>query len=87
VTRDYELDSSSLKLLTEAASALDRIGQARVLLETGGLIYFDRFNVPRRHPAVSIEQDARLAFARLLRELDLEGSPLPDPRPPRRGRR
>jgi len=87
VVRDYELDESSLKLLTEAATSWDRIQQARVLLETEGLVYRDRFGTPRRHPAVGIEVESRIAFARLLRELDLEGTPLPDPRPPRRGRR
>lgn len=87
VVADYELDESSLKLLTEAATAWDRIQQARVLLESAGLTFTDRFGTPRRHPAVGIESEARIAFARLLRELDLEGSPLPDPRPPRRGRR
>ncbi len=86
VVRDYELDESSLKLLTEATS-WDRIQQARVLLETEGLVFRDRFGTPRRHPAVGIESENRIAFARLLRELDLEGTPLPDPRPPRRGRR
>ena len=87
VVAAYELDSSGLKLLNEAASALDRIQQARVLIESAGLVYLDRFNVPRRHPAVTIESEARTSFARLLRELDLEGAVLPDPRPPRRGRR
>ncbi|MGI8830544.1 MAG: P27 family phage terminase small subunit, partial [Candidatus Limnocylindria bacterium] len=77
VVADYELDESSLKLLTEAATAWDRIQQARVLLESAGLTFTDRFGTPRRHPAVGIESEARIAFARLLRELDLEGSPLP----------
>ena len=86
VVAAYELDSSGLKLLNEAASALG-IGQARLVIESEGLIYRDRFNVPRRHPAVTIESEARTSFARLLRELDLEGAVLPDPRPPRRGRR
>ncbi|MEJ7714176.1 MAG: hypothetical protein WKF40_00095 [Thermoleophilaceae bacterium] len=50
-----------------------------------GTTYTDRFGQPRARPEVNIERDARIAFARLLRELDLDGEPAPDPRPPRAG--
>jgi len=39
---------------------------------------------PRPRPEVAIERDARLAFARLLRELDLGAPPPMEPRPPGR---
>ena len=81
---DYMLSPTDERLLTEAATAWDRIQQARAILEADGLTYRDRFGAPRRHPATSIEAEARIAFARLVRELDLEAMPLPDPRPPRR---
>lgn len=44
----------------------------------------DRFGFPRRHPANNILADSRTAFARLLRELALDGAAGPDeaPRPP-----
>ena len=32
---------------------------------------------------VEVKRDSRLAFARLVREIDLDGAPAPDPRPPR----
>jgi hypothetical protein len=48
-----------------------------------GITFVDRLGYPRKHPALSIEENSRLQFARLMRELDLDGEPLPDPRPSR----
>jgi P27 family predicted phage terminase small subunit len=84
VVADYELEAHHVKLLTLAAEAWDRAQEARKMLAEDGPVYRDRFGAPRKHPAVSIEENARIAFARLIRELDLDGEPLPDPRPPRR---
>ncbi len=83
--RDVAIEASN-KTLAGWGRHLDARNPC-VLLETEGLVFRDRFGTPRRHPAVGIESENRIAFARLLRELDLEGTPLPDPRPPRRGRR
>lgn len=83
VVGTYELEPHHMRLLTEAAVAWDRIQQARELIQAEGLTINGRFG-PRAHPAVAIERDSRIAFARLMRELDLEGAPLPDPRMPRR---
>lgn len=85
ICRDYDLASHHVKLLTLAAQAWDRAEEARRAIEAaGGPFFDDRFGQPRTHPAVAVERDARTAFARLIRELDLEGEPPPDPRPPRR---
>jgi P27 family predicted phage terminase small subunit len=84
VVDEYELTEAHVKLLTLACEAWDRCTEAREVLKAEGLTYLDRFEAPRKHPAVSIEENARMAFARILRELDLEGEPQPDPRPPRR---
>jgi hypothetical protein len=62
-----------------------RAAQARVLIADEGPVWTDRFGAPRKHPAVQIEEVARLQFARMMRELDLDGDPRPDVRPPRRG--
>jgi hypothetical protein len=56
------------------------------VIDREGIVVSGRFG-PRPHPAVGIEKDSRIAFARLMRELDLDGEPLPDPRLPRRGGR
>jgi len=84
VVGTYALEEHHERLLTLAAEAYDRASEARETLAAEGTYFTDRFGTPKSHPATSIERDARLAFARLIRELDLDGEPLPDPRPPRR---
>lgn len=83
---EYEdMEDHHVRLLTLCAEAWDRAEQARVLLAEHGITFVDRYGQPRARPEVNIERDARIAFARLLRELDLDGEPEPDPRPTRRG--
>ena len=82
---DYVLEPHHVRTLTLACEAWDRGQEARVILEAEGITTVDRFGQARAHPAVAIERDARLGFARLLRELDLDAEPAPSARPPRRG--
>lgn len=77
VVAAYELEQHHLRLLQLACEAWDRAEQAREQLATDGVVYLDRFGAPRKHPSVGIEEQARLAFAKLVRELDLEGEPHP----------
>jgi hypothetical protein len=84
IVADYELADHHRELLRLALEALDRCEQAREVLAVEGITFVDRFGSPKAHPCVAIERDARLAAARLWREIDLEGEPLPDPRTPRR---
>lgn len=81
----YALEEHHERLLTLACEAWDRAEEARNALLEHGLTYIDRFGAPHARPEVAIERDSRVAFARLVRELDLDGEPAPDPRPPRRG--
>jgi phage terminase small subunit len=83
----YDLEPHHVRLLTLAAESFDRAVQARRVLAAEGITYTDRWGQPHPHPCVAVERDAALRFSRLLRELDLDCAPLPDPRPPRRGRR
>jgi len=84
VVADYDLEEHHLRLLTLACEAWDRGQQARAQIANEGATYEDRFGAPRLHPAVTIEHNARIEFARLIRELDLDGEPGPDPRQKRR---
>ena len=72
INREFVLEPHHLKLLTLAAQALDRVYEAREILARDGLTYTDCFGSPKARPETGIERDARLAFARLLRELDLD---------------
>src|SRR5437764_8388223 len=81
VTKEYELDSHHIRLLTKACEAWDRSEQAREIIATHGLTYTDRFDCPRSRPEVAIERDSRLAFARLIRELGLDVASPSESRP------
>lgn len=83
VCESYVLEEHHLRLLTLAAEAWDRCEQAREVLGREGLTYMDRFDAPRARPELAVERDSRTAFARLVRELDLDTEATPDkPRPP-----
>ena len=87
VAEEFELEPHHLRLLTLAAEAWDRGLQARETIEQEGAYFTDRFKCPRVHPAVGVERDSRIGFARLLRELDLDIEPPRAPaRPPGLGR-
>lgn len=87
VIADYVLEAHHIRLLTLAAESWDLSQVARRQVESEGLTYLDRYNSPHPHPAVAIGRDARLSFARLVRELDLDCEPPADVRIPRRGGR
>lgn len=94
VTTDYDLAPHHVRLLQAACEAWDVMRAARLALaDHGGLTFTDTNGSIRAHPAVAMQRDARVAFARLVRELDLDvaGTPAEAPRPPaltsnRRGR-
>jgi P27 family predicted phage terminase small subunit len=72
---DWQLEEHHVRLLTLAAESWDRCAQARELIRKEGLTVTTKAGGPRLHPAVRVETDARTAFARLLRELDLDVTP------------
>jgi len=67
------LEDHHVRLLTLAAGAWDRAEQARELLAVHGLTYDDpKTGRPCSRPEIAVERDSRLAYARLVRELDLD---------------
>ena len=82
VVREWELAEHHIRLLTLAAEAWDRAEAARCAVQEHGLIFITRFGEPRARPEVGVERDSRLAFARLLRELDLDLDAPAESRPP-----
>lgn len=84
VVGDYDLEPHHLKLLQAACETWDRLQQARLdIAAHGSLSVKTGDGGLKLHPAVTVERDARLAFARLVRELDLDGgAPSEGPRPP-----
>jgi phage terminase small subunit len=81
---DYDLEPHHVRLLQAAAECWDRLQEARQAVERDGSYLPDRYGQLKPHPAIAVERDSRIAFARLLRELDLDGTPEPDPRLPRK---
>jgi phage terminase small subunit len=83
ILAEYELESHHLRLLQLACEAWDRSQAAREILDRDGISYTDRFGAPRARPEIAAERDCRIGFARLVRELMLDGAPLPEAaRPP-----
>ena len=82
VVESFDLEPHHIHLVTLAGEALDRGQQAREQLAVDGPYFFTRFGEPRSHPAIAVERDARIAFARLLRELDLDVEPPREPKHP-----
>jgi len=75
VIRDYALEEHHVRLLTLAAESWDRCVQAREAIANDGAYIRDRFGCLKVHPAVNVERDSKILFARLIRELDLDVEP------------
>jgi P27 family predicted phage terminase small subunit len=83
VVSEWRLDTHHVKLLQLAAESWDRGQQARRQIAREGITVRTRDGGRKRHPAVAIEEQCRIAFTRLTRELDLDlDGPKEASRPP-----
>jgi len=81
-------DPDSIMLLQSIMSCFDRVNQARALVEKEGLVVHNRFGEAQPHPALRVENAARDAMHRALKQLGLEEVPAnPVGRPYRRNAR
>lgn len=86
VARDYEFEAHHFRLLQAACEAWDRMQLARKEVAVNGITFKAANGDLKANPAVAIERDARTAFARLVRELDLDAEgPADHRRPPALG--
>jgi phage terminase small subunit len=81
---DYGIDDAAgLSLLDEALQAWDLAHAAAEAVRRDGPIVVER-GIPKRHPGVGVELDARSQFVRIVKELGLSLEPLnPSPGRPR----
>src|SRR4029453_8824597 len=75
VHTNWRLEEHHSRLLTMACEAWGSACQAREILAKDGILLGGRQGGARPHPAVAIERDARIAFARLVAQLNLDGEP------------
>src|SRR4029450_6169486 len=75
VVATFELEEHDIKLLLLAAQAWDRSEQARGQIAKHGLTFDDAGGFPRVRPEIAVERDARTAFCRVLRKIDLDVAP------------
>ncbi|RWA62129.1 MULTISPECIES: P27 family phage terminase small subunit [unclassified Mesorhizobium] len=75
IVREYQLESHHLRLLQAACESWERMQAARAAIAKHGLTFVDAQGCPKARPEVAIERDAKVGFARLIRELDLDYEP------------
>ena len=75
--RGYTIEDPAGQLLLQTAlEAMDRMNQARALIEKYGAVTEDRFHQLRPNPATTIERDSRAAMLAALKALNLDLEPL-----------
>ncbi len=69
-------DSGGLAILQTGLEAYDRAEAARASIEQYGMLVPDRFKIPKPHPLLTVERDARSQWLQALKQLNLDIEPL-----------
>ena len=85
VATSFELEPHHVRLLVLACEAWDEKESARAEVAKSGETFIDRYGQPREHPAVGTGRQARIQFARLVRDLGLYVESPAESRPNRIG--
>ena len=85
ILTEFRLEPHHVRLLVLACEAWDEKESARATVAKSGASYVDRYGQPREHPAVGTGRQARIAFARLVRDLALDIESPAESRPNRIG--
>lgn len=72
IVEEYEFQEHHIKTLIMACECLDRIEEARLRIKKDGAYFEDKFHKPKPHPALKTEEQNKVIFARLIRELNLD---------------
>jgi phage terminase small subunit len=81
VLTDYQLEAHHIRLLQLAGESWDRCQEAREALKKHGMTFENKYGETKIRPEAIVEKDSRIAFARLIRELNLSEEPPDPPRP------
>ena len=83
IMETYDFEEHHIKTLIMACESMDRVEQARLRIKEDGAYFIDRFRNPKPHPALKVEAQFKVIFARLIRQLDLDiEETRPQGRPP-----
>lgn len=70
IVKEYQLTTAGRELLAVACATLSRWRQAKAILDAEGVVLPG--SISRIHPAAKVENDARLSFCRMMKELGLD---------------
>ncbi len=83
IVEKFEIQDYQLPILTGAAECLDRIAEVQKNIGEKGIFRMNRLGSRVALPEIAVEKSQKVLFARLVRELCLDGAPSEPPRPPR----
>lgn len=69
IAKRLEIKPEQEESLYQAAHCLDRIQEARDIIDKEGIVAVDRFGQPKTHPATIVEKDNKALFSRMVKDV------------------